>query len=705
MEQKVKNRRLVVLGTAVALCLCVYLGLLLNVQILHAEDYRTQSISVNTRSETVKGARGTLVDRNGRVLVSNREVYTLRFDADALSDASLLQHAVERAATLCAENGISWSDTLPLSSGPVFRYTSEAGSARMDALEAYLTAKKLISQPLILTGFAASSAQETLRSGTLATFESEGAAAAPTQRTVLSAQQVFALLCEYYGVDESLDPVLARRVVGMRYAIDRSDSAVTLCADADVSLLTQVKDGQYDGVTVETSARRQYETDYAAHVLGRIGKIQNTDDYPGYALDALVGLDGAEAAFEDYLRGYDGKRILTLDDEGHVIAERYETEPQSGGTVALTLDIDFQAQVEEILASTTDAMTEEDGLSRGAAAAVVQIGTGDVLALASYPTYSLSTYQEDLAENLSNTLSPFYNRATQGLYAPGSTFKPLTAIAALESGAITPSTKIKTEGLYVYYDMQLKCWLYARNGRNHGTIGVREAIKVSCNYFFYELGRLTGIQTLAEYAAAFGLGESTGIELPELTGNMATPDYVNSLGQGYYWTDGQTLIAAIGQSYSQFTPLQLANYTATLCTGGTRYSTHLLKSVTDSDGETVVEYEPQVVSETPIKKKNLDAVLGGMHDLAQSGSVSKYFESCIVDAAAKTGTAQTGSIEANGVFICFAPYDDPQIAVAVAIEKAGAGSALASAAVDILNAYFTPAESGENARGENTLLK
>lgn len=702
MEQKTKNRRLFVLGTALSLCLCVYLGLMFSIQIIHGDDYRAQSVSVNTRSETVAGERGIITDRNGRVLVSNREVYTLLFDVDALEKTDALTPAVERAALLCAENDIRWSDTLPLSYGPVFRYTAAEGSAHMEALENYLRSKKLISQPLLLTGFSASSAQETLRTGHTGAF---GDVSGATQRVVFSAQEVFALLREYYGVDKSLDNVLARRVVGMRYAIDRTDGAVTLCADADVSLLSQVKDGQYAGVSVKTGSERQYETDYAAHVLGRIGKIQNQEDYPGYALDALVGLDGVEAAFEDELRGYSGKKLLTLDDTGRVIAARYETEPQPGSTVALTLDIAFQEDVENILASTADAMTAEDGFSRGAAAAVVQIGTGDVLALASYPTYSLNTYQEDLAENLANSLSPFYNRASQGLYAPGSTFKPLTAIAALESGVISPTTKITTKGLYVYYDMQLKCWLYSRNGRNHGTIGVREAIKVSCNYFFYELGRLTGITTLAEYASAFGLGEPTGIELPELTGNMATPDYVNSLGQGYYWTDGQTLIAAIGQSYSQFTPLQLANYTATLCTGGTRYSTHLLKSVTSADGESVTEYTPQVVSETPIQQKNLNVVLGGMHDLAQSGSVSQYFENCIVDAAAKTGTAQTGSIEANGVFICFAPYDDPQIAVAVAIEKAGAGSALASAAVDILNAYFTPAESGAEARGENTLLK
>ncbi len=702
MEQKIKNKRLIVLGTALSLCLCVYLGLMFSIQIVHGDEYRTQSVSVNTRTETVAGVRGNITDRNGRLLVSNREVYTLLFDEDALSDKTLLAPAVERAAQLCAENGIRWDDALPLSSGPAFRFTAETDSSRMRTLESYLLSKKLIKTPLLRTDLSISSAELTLRTGHTGAFGDT-----PTQvpRTALTAQEVFSLLRAYYGVDETLDSVLARRIVGMRYTIDRTDGAVTLCADAEVSLLSQVKDGQYDGVVVKASSERQYETDSAAHVLGRIGKIQNMDDYPDYALDALVGLDGVEAAFEVYLRGYDGKKVLTLDDTDRVIAERYETEPQPGGTLALTLDIDFQEDVEQILAATTDAMTAEDGFSRGAAAAVVQIGTGDVLALASYPTYSLSTYQEDLAENLANSLSPFYNRATQGLYAPGSTFKPLTAIAALESGVISPSTKITTKGLYVYYDMQLKCWLYSRNGRNHGTIGVREAIKVSCNYFFYELGRLTGITTLAEYASAFGLGEPTGIELPELTGNMATPDYVNSLGQGYYWTDGQTLIAAIGQSYSQFTPLQLANYTATLCSGGTRYSTHLLHSVTDAHGETVLSYEPQVVSETSIKQKNLNAVLSGMHDLAQSGSVSQYFENCIVDAAAKTGTAQTGSVEANGVFICFAPYDDPQIAVAVAIEKAGAGSALASAAVDILNAYFTPAESGAEARGENTLLK
>ena len=218
-----------------------------------------------------------------------------------------------------------------------------------------------------------------------------------------------------------------------------------------------------------------------------------------------------------------------------------------------------------------------------------------------------------------------------------------------------------------------------------------EAIKVSCNYFFYDIGRRTGISTIARYASAFGLGEPTGIEIPEKIGVMTTPDYVNSL-DGHYWTDGQTLTAAIGQSYSLFTPLQLANYVATLAGGGTRYNAHLLKEVPPAE---IIDIEPE----------NLQAVLQGMRDLVVSGSVAYYFKDCVVDAAAKTGTAQTGGKVSNGVFVAFAPYDDPQIALAVVIEKGGSGGALASTAVQILNAYFTSVDEAKAVVGENMLIQ
>ena len=270
---------------------------------------------------------------------------------------------------------------------------------------------------------------------------------------------------------------------------------------------------------------------------------------------------------------------------------------------------------------------------------------------------------------------------------------------------ITPQTRILTKGRYHYYDMVYNCWIYSANGGSHGLINVTDAIKVSCNYFFYDLGRQTGISTLARYAAAFGLGEATGIEIPEKTGSMTTPDYVNSL-DNHRWTDGLTLQAAIGQAYDLFTPLQLANYIATLCGGGERYQAHLLKDVRDSvSHELIYTYDEPPVETISISEQNLRAVLEGMHQLTTTGSVSAQFKNCVVDAAAKTGTAQTGSRKSNGVFVCFAPYDDPQIAVAIAIEKGGSGGALASTAVDILNAYFTSADSSSAASGENILLK
>ena len=450
-------------------------------------------------------------------------------------------------------------------------------------------------------------------------------------------------------------------------------------------------------------------TDAEAHILGRVTKIprERWNEYKekGYAMNAYVGYDGVELAFEDYLRGRNGRRIVETNTAGKVTGEIYSVEPEPGNTVALTLDIDFQEDVERILAETVEGMTAEDDIDRGAAAAVVQVGTGEVLSLASYPTFSLKTFNEDYTENNTDPLQPFWNRATQGTYAPGSTFKPVTAIAALETGIITPKSTILTKGVYHYGDWAYKCWLYNQNGGTHGRIDVTEAIKVSCNYFFYDIGRRTGISTIARYASAFGLGEPTGIEIPEKIGVMTTPDYVNSL-DGHYWTDGQTLTAAIGQSYSLFTPLQLANYVATLAGGGTRYNAHMLKEVRTYDSAELVDvYDEPPAEIVDIEPENLQAVLQGMRDLVVSGSVAYYFKDCVVDAAAKTGTAQTGGKVSNGVFVAFAPYDDPQIALAVVIEKGGSGGALASTAVQILNAYFTSVDEAKAVVGENMLIQ
>ena len=349
-------------------------------------------------------------------------------------------------------------------------------------------------------------------------------------------------------------------------------------------------------------------------------------------------------------------------------------------------------------------MEQRDGLTRGGAAAVVSVGTGEVLALASYPTYDLSQWDEMYDTWNKDTVGrPMFNRATDGTYAPGSTFKLCSAVAALESGIVTPSTTIVDRGIYTYYTFpQPKCWIYNSYGGTHGAVNVSQAITVSCNYFFYEVGRLMGIKTLDSYATQFGLGQHTGIEIGDSAGVLASPEYAEKIGET--WTDGQTITAAIGQSYNLFTPLQLANYVATLVSGGDHYEAHLLKSAKSFDNSAVVyAYNKAPINHVDMADSTLEAVKKGARGLA-TGSLSYVFRNCVVDVGCKTGTAETSQKLTNGCFVAFAPYDDPQIAVCVVAEQGGGGANLAPVALDIINAYFSSASTTETIEGENTML-
>ena len=348
-------------------------------------------------------------------------------------------------------------------------------------------------------------------------------------------------------------------------------------------------------------------------------------------------------------------------------------------------------------------MNSKDGNeARGAAAAVVSVADSSILALGNYPTYSQRTYLEDFAQLLEDPAHPLTNRAVTGTYAPGSTFKPCTAIAAIGTGTISTTTKINARGRYTAFpDYQPWCW--RRSIPCHGNINVTEAIYHSCNYFFYDMGYKMGIEALDEYVKAFGLGQSTGIEIWERTGSVAGPEY--SASQDMDWNPGNVLQAAIGQAGNAFTPLQIANYIATLVRGGDRYAAHLLDSVIAYDGsEVLLEYEPEILSTVNMDEAALAAVKQGMGNLVTRGSVSSYFRKCIVTAGAKTGSAQLGDGNTNGVFVCFAPFDEPEIAVAVVIEKGGSGAAVASTAVAILNAYFTDSDIGAALVPEGALL-
>ncbi len=679
MEENKKLRyRMTAICLVYMLLLIVFFVTMFNAQIVHGADYRSQSVRTNTSVETVEASRGIITDRNGKVLVSNHAVYTLTFDP-SLVEEDALNGELLRLIALLRREGVAWFDELPLSDGAPYAFDYTVPRSGM--LVKYLADKKWIEEGMT----------------------------ADEMRDGVSPQKIFERMCDLYGVDETLSATQKRALVGLRYSLETAkldgDGTFLFARDVDVALISLLKDGGYGGIRVGTSAVREYQTEVAAHILGHIGKIQNWDDYKdkeGYKWNDLVGIDGVEYAFEDYLRGTDGKRVVTMNEDGKVISELYSVEPRPGGNVALTLDIDFQEKVEQILANAVEEMTASDGIGRGAAAAVVRVGSGETLALATYPTFSRATFNRDYNTLLEDPLSPMLNRATMGLYPPGSTFKPAAAVAALETGAITTRTKIRDLGVYKYYDLNLKCWIWPGN---HGLINVTDAITVSCNYFFYEVGNLTGIATLERYARAFGLGEPTGIEIPESVGTMTSPEYVNSL-KGQHWTDGMTLQAAIGQAYDLFTPLQLANYIATLAGGGTRYPAHLLKDVSAYDGAVpVYVYDEPPVETVEIGEENLKAVLAGMRKLVTDGSVRSQFKDCVVDAAAKTGTAQTGGrgTISNGVFVAFAPYDDPQIALAIVIEKGDTGGALAETAVNILNAYFTAAD--PDVVKENTLIK
>lgn len=669
------RRRVYVLLGFFCAFLVLFFAVLYDAQVVHGSENRARSITSNTASETVTASRGIITDRNGKVLVSNRLAYTLVVDKSSFGkDEAALNDAIWQLIQLCQEQGVTWNDTLPMTTGSSPQLTSKSLN---ESFREYLDDNKL---------------------------PTDGGSA-----------EVLAAMRKLYKVDDSYTDAQARLIVGVRYELD-GRSSYTFAEDVSTELLGRITDGKYRGVTIKTAAARVYNTKLAAHILGTVGAIwqeewrsDESTGYVGYAdkgynMNDLVGKDGVEKAFEEYLHGKDGKRLITTDENGKITGELYTREPQPGGTVALTIDIDLQQVVEDTLASTIQGMIDKDSNERGGAAAVIQVGTGEVLAMASYPTYDLETFNQDYDELVKDERLPMFNRATQGVYAPGSTFKLCTSVAALEEGIITPSTIIEDKGIYTYYvDPQPMCWIWRQAHTTHGRINVSQAIVDSCNYFYYEVGRLTGIKKLDEYATAFGLGQSTGIEIGDVSGVLASPEWAEAHDRE--WTDGQTITAAIGQSYNLFTPLQLANYVATLVSGGEHYEAHLLKNVKSYDSSRVVGvYGKGPLNDLNISDSTMAAVTKGMHDLTYD-SLRSAFSRCVVEAGAKTGSAQVGTDIANGTFVAYAPYDDPEIAIAIVVEKGGSGSLLANAAVDIINAWFTRDGTGATAAGEDALMR
>ena len=409
----------------------------------------------------------------------------------------------------------------------------------------------------------------------------------------------------------------------------------------------------------------------------------------GYGFNDLIGKRGIEKVLEKNLRGTDGKTNVIRDIGASDEVSSISAVP--GNYAVLTIDTDLQKAAEDSLAGHVAQISTADA----GAAVVLDVTNGDVLAMANYPTYNPANFNQDYAELVQNSAKPIWNRAISGTYTPGSTLKPLIAISALESGAVTSNQKIVCNGIYDYYaDYKPKCWIWSESHRTHGPQNVTQAIKNSCNCYFYEAGRLTGIDEMDRYAAEYGLGEKTGIELPdESTGQMSSPAYKEKIGttpEDQKWYPGDVIQTSIGQSYSFFTPIQLANYIAMIANGGTRYQPHLIKSIRSSeDGSVVSETKANILNRAELQESTLKAVREGMYGVVDEGSASKTFANYPIELAGKTGTAQVGKDKANNaLFVAFAPYDNPEIAVAVVLEKGEKGYNAAGVAKDIMDEYF-----------------
>ena len=699
-KRLIKPARLVAMAVILLVLLTVYLVFLYKLQIIKGEEYYNRSNEITTTTRTVTAARGNILDRYGRVLVSNKECYNLQIDTDKLFANEDPNAVILELVKMVQGFGDSYTDDLPISTEPPFEYNENMTAIQRTMLNAYFKRQELDENS--------------------------------------TAVELMSYMRTRYDIDNSYTAEEMRIIAGVRYSINVRYAVNTadyiFVEDASMGLISSIMEQKLAGIEVDRAYVREYSTEYAAHILGYPG-LMTQEEYERYSLlnyanDAMVGKDGIEYAFESYLHGKDGEVEETRNAAGTILATEYIVEPEPGNHIYLTIDSVLQEQTERILASGVESLKKTYAQARaeaagrgepydpefkdeitGAAAVVVDVRTGEPLAMASWPTYDVSTVVENYAELLETPNAPLFNRALMGAYAPGSTFKPCTAIAALTKGIINTEKKVKCEGVFTKYAADgyaPECWIWAE-GFTHPEENVTTAIRDSCNYFFYTIGNDLGVDDMGEFAHNFGLGVPTGIELVETTGNMSNranhSDYT-----GTEWRIGDTLQAAIGQADSVFSPIQMAEYCATIANGGTRYSASILKAIRNYDyTEKLYEREPEVLSTVETADYNWAAVHEGMwlvlNDYINEKNVLEWYD-CALKVAGKTGTAQKGeNIQNDGLFMCYAPYDDPEVAIFVAVERGGSGASVQFIARQIMDAYITIRGYSDTSEEEMCLLK
>lgn len=674
---KIKTTRVAFIAFFLAVVLTIYATALYELQIIKGADYYYESLNSILTTTKVRASRGEVLDRYGNVLISNRTVYNITINHSVLTNSDDPNATLLKLKKVCDEKNIKFSDTLPISADSPYSYTQNQTDIQKKQFENYVEYFEFKQTP--------------------------------------SAEEFMIYLQKHYKISDKYTGNEKRIIAGLRYELElrliSPMSEFVIAKDVDINLISVIMEQRLIGVQIDTSTVREYHTPYAAHILGSVGQM-NDKEYEkysklGYSIDDIVGKDGVEGEFEPYLRGTDGTKTSTVNSTGAVTNVIYNKDPEPGKNVVLSLDIGLQGAAENILAThiadLNAARSDAEEKIPGGAVVVVQVDTGEILASASNPTYDISKYYEQYDSLNSDKRLPLFNRAFQGVYSPGSTFKIVTGIAGLKKGVITPSTEIYDEGKYTKYpSYQPNCWIYPGT---HGWENISSALRDSCNFFFFTIGDKLGIDNLASYAAQFGLGQPTGVELYEELGTVATPEYKeNTFEEGWY--GGDTLQAAIGQSYNLFTPLQIASYAATIANNGVRYRTHLLKSVVSYDfSSTFLTEDREIMSTVDADQKAFDAVHYGMLLVTTEGTPAPVFKNLGVQVAAKTGTAQLGEdLANNAIFICYAPYDNPEIAVSVVVEKGGSGNAIASIAKEVLQYYFNQKADREKTSGENQLV-
>ena len=663
-----------------AVLLTIYVSALYKLQIYdegptEAELYPRNTV---TRAVTLPAARGNIYDRNGVLLASGRATYNITINRKALSYDPDRNSVIQDLIDTTMDNYVQYNDTFPITRGAPFTYISNMTAEQRRRLDAYI-----------------------------AYFNYD---------PDISASELLSSMRSRYGIDYTVGIAEARLIIGVRYELEirmiiGNIAPYVFANDVSAEFVALIEERGFAGVFVETGYIREYHTTYAAHLLGYIRPMtpEQIEHYYielDYPMDALVGQTGAEAAFEELLHGVDGMQEITISDTGTVLSVDQKVDPVPGEHIYLTLDIDLQMAVEHALSAHIDKLNvqreEEGDMITGGAAVVTDVRTGEILAAASYPTFNPMTLSQDFARLNTDLMRPMLNRATQGRYNPGSTFKMVTGFAGLRYGVIDRYFPVDDVGVYeVLGDVaggsyRPTCWYYQLNGVGHGELDIVQALERSCNYFFmYVADRLEGggpdgAEVLAEVAQEFGLGRTTGLEIPENSGRLATPEFKRAMFNTGWWR-GDTVATAFGQGDNVFTPIQLANYAATIANGGTLHSLTLLRRIKSSDfSELLYVHEPEVLNVIE-ETEYIEILQEGMRAVARGnfGTAKSVFRDYPVHIAAKTGTVQQESSDINnGVFICYAPAENPEIAISVVIEKGGSGSAVMDAARMILDYYF-----------------